>query len=475
MDFRPRATGSSGSGWAGFQDGAAGTTRGENSSWMNENWATTTGYASATGRPPANDKTSAPVDAGGVYNASVASDVAEPSDASWVTDEPAEAPADGGPADDAAHAHQNPEQDEQQQAFRRRYKPRMCRICFEVVQPTFESVHGDDEDHEHDHDDAEAADAGAMGGEQAGLGAVVGDVAAGLRGRVAGAVASAIPTFLRSQQDRVRYVSEDPADGRLISPCRCKGSQKYVHEGCLQAWRHAQPLADRNFWTCPTCGFAYRVERLRWGRWVSNRATRALLTLVVFWLTLFVLGFVADPLLDLWLDPGGMLMDTFLELDEFADEGLLHNLQDALGDHGAHGAADGGGGGGDGLSGWLEHFVKGFFSLGIVGVVKTFFVVSPWTWWNLRGAGVGRARRRAGGQARVEGMGWVFVLVGAFTFLGAAWKGINYVSGRILERASEHIVDIGGEDDDGEEDNDDDDNEGADHENTNQPNTHNNE
>src|ERR1044071_6988646 len=72
---------------------------------------------------------------------------------------------------------------------RRHYKPRTCRICLEVVQPSTEL------------DDSFA-------------------------GRI----------FTSKAQGR--YVSEDPDLGRLMSPCQCKGSQKYVHEGCLQAWRN---------------------------------------------------------------------------------------------------------------------------------------------------------------------------------------------------------------------------------------------
>lgn len=78
-----------------------------------------------------------------------------------------------------------------------------------------------------------------------------------------------LPSVL-SPSPSVTYVSPAP-DGRLISPCKCKGSSKYVHEGCLQSWRHADPrYGRRNYWQCPTCGFRYRLERMRWSRWISN-------------------------------------------------------------------------------------------------------------------------------------------------------------------------------------------------------------
>jgi hypothetical protein len=68
---------------------------------------------------------------------------------------------------------------------------------------------------------------------------------------------------------RVVYESED--GGRLLRPCKCKGTSKYVHEGCLQSWRHADPsYGRRNFYQCPTCGYKYRLQRLGWSTLVTS-------------------------------------------------------------------------------------------------------------------------------------------------------------------------------------------------------------
>lgn len=102
---------------------------------------------------------------------------------------------------------------------RRHWPPRQCRICLETVQPT---THVPSEN---------------------------------------------LPGFLQGAPN-VTYEDEN---GRLIRPCLCKGSSKYVHEACLQAWRHADPsYGRRNYWQCPTCGFKYRLARLGWGRWVAS-------------------------------------------------------------------------------------------------------------------------------------------------------------------------------------------------------------
>lgn len=113
-----------------------------------------------------------------------------------------------------------PRTDEGTQSSQRRYwPPRQCRICLETVQPTFNVPS------EH------------------------------------------LPGFLQHSPS-VTYEDEG---GRLIRPCLCKGTSKYVHDNCLQSWRHADPsYGRRNYWQCPTCGFRYRLARLGWGRFVAS-------------------------------------------------------------------------------------------------------------------------------------------------------------------------------------------------------------
>jgi RING-variant domain len=102
---------------------------------------------------------------------------------------------------------------------RRHWGPRTCRICLETVLPTF-------------HPPSEN-----------------------------------LPGFLQPGP-RVTYDSEG---GRLIRPCKCKGSVKYVHEDCLQHWRHADPAyGARNYYHCPTCGFKYKLSRLGWGNLITS-------------------------------------------------------------------------------------------------------------------------------------------------------------------------------------------------------------
>jgi hypothetical protein len=106
----------------------------------------------------------------------------------------------------------------------RTWKPRTCRICLETVDPTFHPP-----------------TATELGG-------------------------------IFSPGPSVTYDSEG---GRLISPCRCKGSSKYVHEKCLQLWRLSGGAGStRNFYKCPTCLFSYRLARLEWGQVISSVGER---------------------------------------------------------------------------------------------------------------------------------------------------------------------------------------------------------
>lgn len=220
----------------------------------------------------------------------------------------------------------------------RKYKTRICRICFDEVQPTFEPL--------------------------------------------------STTAQLLGQKPRVRYVSDDPECGRLMRPCKCKGTQKYVHEGCLRAWRMSAG-ADRNLWTCPTCLYEYKLNRLSWGSWVSSTMVRGVLTLLVLVLTVFLLGFVAEPILS-FIDPGTFLAsfsDDFEDLEDWIPE----NQPDT----------------------WSWHFSRGFFALGVIGVFKSFMALRPWHAWNVRIGGGGR-RRRGGG---FEDISWVMVILGVAMFL----------------------------------------------------------
>lgn len=266
------------------------------------------------------------------------------------------------------------------------YKPRTCRICLETVQPTYQppSTH--------------------------------------------------LPSYLQGSPN-VTYVSEE--GGRLLRPCKCKGSQRHVHEGCLQEWRHADPsYGARNFWQCPTCGFKYRLERVKWGRWISSKVAQLMLTVAIFLSAVFLLGFIADPIISAYTDPVGSIMDGIFGEDDYSprfdtrfnDRRWEHELGEK--------------------SGWVEHFLKGFASLGVLGFLKMLWGLSPLNWLNLRGGGIfsgGRVRMGNTGRARAANVSWLVLLIGVCTFLfvsagrrGALSIGCKLTDGRLFGKVFVH-------------------------------------
>ncbi len=72
---------------------------------------------------------------------------------------------------------------------------------------------------------------------------------------------------------RVCFCGEEA--GRLLAPCRCRGSVRYVHASCLNEWRAAS-VNPRSFYACEQCGFRYRTERAPLAAWLqSERVVRA--------------------------------------------------------------------------------------------------------------------------------------------------------------------------------------------------------
>lgn len=166
---------------------------------------------------------------------------------------------------------------------------------------------------------------------------------------------------------------------------------------------------------------------------MSSKWAQVALTVWFCILSIFVLGFIADPLFDLWSDPIGTIGETVTSV--VTDIEALRQPPPQL------------------PTSWFEHFVKGFFSLGIVGLFKTMLTVSPFSWWQIRSSGVagGSGRRGGTGRNRVENINLIFVLIGAFTFLVGIWKFVQKLSARVLKNVSDRVVDVG-EDDDEDED-----------------------
>mmetsp|Transcript_58291 Transcript_58291/g.132026 ORF Transcript_58291/g.132026 Transcript_58291/m.132026 type:complete len:177 (+) Transcript_58291:279-809(+) len=53
----------------------------------------------------------------------------------------------------------------------------------------------------------------------------------------------------------------DADEGKLFSPCRCRGTMKYVHVHCLQRWRLERETAP-SYYRCDQCHYEYNLRRL---------------------------------------------------------------------------------------------------------------------------------------------------------------------------------------------------------------------
>lgn len=74
-------------------------------------------------------------------------------------------------------------------------------------------------------------------------------------------------------QKMVGYCSYETYLGRLISPCRCRGTMKFVHLSCLNTWRYASPNA-KSVYQCDQCGYRYNFNRTQYAAIVGSLYTR---------------------------------------------------------------------------------------------------------------------------------------------------------------------------------------------------------
>lgn len=164
------------------------------------------------------------------------------------------------------------------------------------------------------------------------------------------------------------------------------------------------------------------------------------ITAAVLLLVMFLLGFVGDYILDLYLDP----WNTLSPFGERPD----YSLYDP-----------------DTPPTWTEHFLKGLASLGILSFARIF--LSPGRFVFRWGGGLG-GRTARNGRERLEDISWILILIGVGTFLWvgrdilrilyaltdapqSVWKGTRALSRRYLNRVAERVLDVQG-DDDGDDD-----------------------
>ncbi|KAG9305395.1 hypothetical protein G9A89_011528 [Geosiphon pyriformis] len=80
--------------------------------------------------------------------------------------------------------------------------------------------------------------------------------------------------------------------GRLISPCKCKGSLQYVHIGCLQRWRGIG-IRQEAAYRCEVCQYEYKFYRPRVAKIFGSPVFLHILTTMALLLTLYGTSWLA--------------------------------------------------------------------------------------------------------------------------------------------------------------------------------------
>ncbi|KAH0614409.1 uncharacterized protein H6S33_000045 [Morchella sextelata] len=211
----------------------------------------------------------------------------------------------------------------------------------------------------------------------------------------------------------------DPELGRLISPCTCKGSSRFVHQGCLQQWRTLS-ANQTNFYQCPTCHYQYRFRRLKLAAIIGSPALRFGLTSSIMVLAVYLLGFVAEPIINTYLDPPALFLGR-------SGGSTAAAVQQPLSLTGRAG-------------GVVEHMLKGFASLGLLGFLKVVYLL-PNPVWNLRSSGIGSGIGRSG-RDRAAQISWVVVAIGVVNFFIFTWGQVGgWVKGW-MEKAADEILEV---------------------------------
>jgi len=211
-------------------------------------------------------------------------------------------------------------------------------------------------------------------------------------------------------------VNEILESGKLISPCKCKGSMKYVHVNCLNEWRLAS-ANNSSYYQCDQCKYKYHFQRTKLAKILSNKFSIFLITLFMTYLYIFFTGFLFKEIIQLKHYKIGSI--------EFPKVGFF--------DIG------------------LEHHMYGIFVIGIYGGLKMtysyLFDVGTLTNNFLR-----LTRNKRNNQKDDEITLIILVVVGCIKFICDEYKNVYKKSKESLTLLEERILEVDEDDEDDEDD-----------------------
>lgn len=74
---------------------------------------------------------------------------------------------------------------------------------------------------------------------------------------------------------------------RLIKPCKCSGTVKYVHKDCLNTWRATSPYA---YTTCNMCHYHYKIRSPLISKFLVNEDLTFILAVLIMFPLCFLVG-----------------------------------------------------------------------------------------------------------------------------------------------------------------------------------------
>ncbi|KAJ3065245.1 hypothetical protein HDU98_011386 [Podochytrium sp. JEL0797] len=231
------------------------------------------------------------------------------------------------------------------------------------------------------------------------------------------------------EQDALDNPDNEPMPdlGRLISPCKCKGTMKYVHLSCLNEWRK-RTVNNSSHFQCDQCKFKYTFERTKWAMVLRNGVLLMGMTVVAYLLLVILCGFLAKGII--WMVIGNELKElNTVSMDDLEDEWeelVLAVLSDpSL------------------LSMWVVNWVHMSVGLMLLGFVGATYSVAGFGLYRVTGQ---MRRRRDGGAGGVgDGNGVLIafmLIVGILQTLWVVFKQVKMFSRRSLEMMESRILDI---------------------------------
>ncbi|GAB5355186.1 hypothetical protein AAMO2058_000184400 [Amorphochlora amoebiformis] len=214
-----------------------------------------------------------------------------------------------------------------------------------------------------------------------------------------------------------------PEYGRLISPCLCRGSIRFVHLQCLQQWRHASP-SSRAFYECDMCKYRYSFKRAFYAQICRSAVVLHIISLQMLIGMVVIISLVLRAV-DVNIASGAMTRALKPDIEamkkEFEENGQFVLKEDFY----------------DSLESFFEstwlfglgtpHLLLGVVAVGVVGWLCSFWLYAPLIW----------------GPDRNRNVLPFLVIIGVFKVLTMTYGFVKRLSGFYLQAAENLILEVG--------------------------------